>query len=131
MSTAVGRSGHTWMVALVAVLFSVLALGAFIQPTASAGPAPSGTTYSARVLPTTATATPQQAPVHVVVMTHVSRHHHRSAVVQRRGGRSHTGALSGMPPCQRPLGRPTLICGSSRWSDRLVDRAVTTHPLRL
>ena len=114
----------------VAVLLAVLALVALIQPTASAAPSSPSTACSAQVL--TSTTTHQQGPEHGVLVTHATRHHVSSAVVHRRGGgRAHTGALTRLPEGLRPLGCLTLVARWGRSTDRLLDRAVTTHPLRL
>lgn len=133
MSTYGGRSGFERMKTYVGLLFAVLALIAFIEPTASAVAASTGTPSSAQVLtPTTATtATHQQGPEHDVMVTHQIRHHVPSAVVQRRGGRGHTGALTRAPKGPWPTGRLTLVTGLVRPSDRLLHRTVTTIRLRM
>ena len=132
MSTAVGRSGYVWMRVHVAVLFAVLALVAFIPATASAAPAATGTACSAQVLTTTAIpGWHQQGREHSVLVTHAIRHHVRSTVAQRRGSRADTGAFTQLPDGPWPPGWLTLVARCGRWTDRLLDRAVTTHPLRL
>jgi len=117
----------------VAILFAVLALVALIPATASAAPASTGTACSAEVLATT-TATPashQQGPERSVLATHAIRHHVRSTVAQRRGSRADTGAFTQLPDGLWPPGCLTLVARCGRSTDRLLDRAVTTHPLRL
>ena len=132
MSTATGPSGYAWMRVHFAVLFAVLALVAFIPATASAAPTSTGTACSAQVLTTTATlARHQQGPEHSVLVTHASRHHLRSTVAQRRGSRADTGAFTQLPENLWPPGCLTLVARCGRSTDRLLDRAVTTHPLRL
>ena len=136
MSTAVGRSGYVWMRVHVAVLFAVLALVAFIPATASAAPTPTGTgtgtACCAQVLTTIATpASHQQGPEHSVLVTHAIRHHVRSTVAQRRGSPADTGSFTRLPDGLWPPGWLTLVARCGRWTDRLLDRAVTTHPLRL
>ena len=133
MSTAIGPSGYAWMRVHVAVLFAVLALVAFIPATASAAPTPrTGTACCAQVLTTIATpASHQQGPEHSVLVTHAIRHHVRSTVAQRRGSRADTGAFTRLPEGLWPPGCLTLVARWGRSTDRLLDRAVTTHPLRL
>jgi hypothetical protein len=119
----------------VAVLFAVLALVALIHLSVSSSPASAvststGTASSAQVI-TTSTTTHEQAPGHGVLASHAAHHHVRSAVVPRRGGRAHSGALTRLPEGLRPPDCPMHAAGWGRSSDRLVDRAVTTHPLRL
>lgn len=121
----------------VAVLFAVLALVASIQANASAATPSMDSASAAQVLTTTsstastASASDQQGLDHGAPAAHATRHHVRSAVVQRRGGRTHTGGLTLLPEGLRSPGRPTLVAASVGCNDRLLDRAVTTHPLRL
>jgi hypothetical protein len=132
MSTAIGPSGCGWVRVHVAVLLAVLALVAFIPATASAAPTPTGTACSAQVLTTIATpASHQLGHEHSVLVTHAIRHHVRSTVAQRRGSRADTGSFNRLPEGLWPPGCLTLVARCGRSTDRLLDRAVTTHPLRL